>query len=220
MDPDYISELLSRLGDGFLLTLRIFGWSLLFATLLGTVLGSMRVSPIAPLRAVGTSYVNIFRNTPLVVVFIFVAFGLPELGGNLNQVSFFWRAVIALSTYTAAFVCEVVRSGINTVDPGQAEAARSIGMGFNGTLREVVLPQAIRNVIPPLASVYIALAKNTSVAAGFGVTEATYQLTNLNEDFPAELHYSFLGIAAGYMLIVAVIVALSKVFERQAAMAR
>ncbi len=220
MDPDYISELLSRLGDGFLLTLRIFGWSLLFATLLGTVLGSMRVSPIAPLRAVGTSYVNIFRNTPLVVVFIFVAFGLPELGGNLNQVSFFWRAVIALSTYTAAFVCEVVRSGINTVDAGQAEAARSIGMGFSKALRQVILPQAFRNVIPPLASVYIAMVKNTSVASAFGVTEATGQLSLLQEDFPQYLTFNFLGIAAGYIVIVAGISTVANLFERKVAVSR
>lgn len=218
MNPDYLTELLDRLADGFLVTLRMLGWSLLFATVLGTILGSLRVSPIAPLRAVGTSYVNVFRNTPLVVLFLIAVVALPRLG--FNELSFFWRAVIALSTYTAAFVCEVVRSGINTVDPGQAEAARSIGMGFSKSLREVILPQAFRNVIPPLASVYIALAKNTSVAAAFGVTEATYQLSNLIRDFPGTLFVSFLGIALGYILIVAVIALVANRFERRVAVSR
>lgn len=218
MNPDYLPELLDRLADGFLVTLRMLGWSLLFATVLGTILGSLRVSPIAPLRAVGTSYVNVFRNTPLVVLFLIAVVALPRLG--FSELSFFWRAVIALSTYTAAFVCEVVRSGINTVDPGQAEAARSIGMGFSKSLREVILPQAFRNVIPPLASVYIALTKNTSVAAAFGVTEATYQLSNLIRDFPGTLFVSFLGIALGYILIVAVIALVANRFERRVAVSR
>lgn len=218
MDSDYLSEAASRLADGFTITLQLLGWSLLFATVLGTVLGSMRVSPIAPLRAVGTSYVNIFRNTPLVVIFLIAVVALPAVG--LSGLSFFWRAVIALSTYTAAFICEVVRSGINTVDAGQAEAARSIGMAFSRSLRFVILPQAFRNVIPPLASVYIALTKNTSVAAAFGVTEATYQLSNLIRDFPDSLYYSFFGIALGYILIVAVISLVATQFERKVAVSR
>jgi glutamate transport system permease protein len=214
----YLSELISRLVEGFLVTLQLLGWSLLFASVIGTVLAAMRVSPIAPLRAFGTSYVNIFRNTPLVVLFLIAVVGLPALG--ILQGSFFWRAVTALSVYTAAFVCECLRSGINTVDPGQAEAARSIGMSFGKSLRIIVLPQAFRAVIPPLASVYIALTKNTSVAAAFGVTEATYQLSNLIEDFPGSLVYNFIGIALGYILIVAVISGIASLLERRVAVAR
>ena len=215
---DYLPELVDRLLDGFLVTLRLLGWSGLFATVVGTVLAAMRVSPIAPLRAFGTSYVNVFRNTPLVVLFLIAVVALPAIG--ILQGSFIWRAVAALSVYTAAFVCESLRSGINTVDPGQAEAARSIGMTFGKSLRIVVLPQAFRAVIPPLASVYIALAKNTSVAGAFGVTEATYQLSNLNRDFPDELYLSFLGIALGYIAIVAVISGTANRLERRVAVGR
>ena len=215
---DYLPELVDRLLDGFLVTLRLLGWSGLLATVIGTVLAAMRVSPIAPLRAFGTSYVNVFRNTPLVVLFLIAVVGLPAVG--VLQGSFFSRAVAALSVYTAAFVCESLRSGINTVDPGQAEAARSIGMTFGKSLRIVVLPQAFRAVIPPLASVYIALAKNTSVAGAFGVTEATYQLSNLNRDFPDELYLSFLGIALGYIVIVAVISTTANRLERRVAVGR
>ncbi|MDQ3422701.1 MAG: amino acid ABC transporter permease [Actinomycetota bacterium] len=214
----YFSELVSRLADGFLITVQLLGWSGLFAALIGTVLAGMRVSPITPFRAVGTVYVNTFRNTPLVVLFLIAVVGLPALG--ILQDSFFWRAVIALSTYTAAFVCECLRSGINTVQPGQAEAARSVGMTFGQTLAIVVLPQAFRAVIPPLASVFIALTKNTSVAAAFGITEATYQLSNLIRDFPGSLVTNFIGISIGYILIVAVISGTASLLERRVAVTR
>ena len=218
MSAEYFSALVSRLIDGFAITLQLVGWSLLFATILGTFLAAMRVSPITPLRAVGTAYVTIFRNTPLVVLFLIAVVGLPALG--ILQGSFFWRAVTALSVYTAAFVCECLRSGINTVDPGQAEAARSIGMSFGKSLRIVVLPQAFRAVIPPLASVYIALTKNSSLAAAFGITEGTYQLSDLIEDFPGSLYYNFIGISIGYILIVAVIALTANAFERRVAVSR
>ncbi len=217
MGSDYLNDLAAALIDGFTVTLQLIGWSLLFSTVLGTLLGAMRVSPIAPLRFFGTSYVNIFRNTPLVVLFLIVVVGLPGVG---ISPSFFWRAVIALSLYTAAFVCECIRAGVNTVDAGQAEAARSIGMGFASSLRLVVLPQAFRAIIPPLVSVYIAMTKNTAVAAAFGVTEATYQLSNLIEDFPGSLWFNFAGIVTGYILIVAVLSSIATRFERRAAVAR
>ncbi|MGH3489252.1 MAG: amino acid ABC transporter permease [Actinopolymorphaceae bacterium] len=220
----YLSELGSRLIDGFWLTLQLLACSLVIATVLGTLLAAMRVSPVAPLRAFGTSYVNVFRNTPLVVLFVIAVVGLPAVGllrdGFLWGNAFFWRAVVALSLYTAAFVCEVVRSGINTVQSGQAEAARSLGMSFGQTLGLVVLPQAFRAVIPPLASVYIALTKNTSVAAVFGVTEATYRLSDLIEDFPGSLVYNFIGIAGGYIAIVLVISGIAALLERRVAVAR
>jgi glutamate transport system permease protein len=218
MSDDYLPELVDRLADGFLVTLELLVLSALIATVIGTVLAAMRVSPIAPLRAFGTAYVNVFRNTPLVVLFLIAVVGMPAVG--VLQGSFFSRAVAALSVYTAAFVCECLRSGINTVDPGQAEAARSIGMTFGKSLRIVILPLAFRAVIPPLASVYIALTKNTSVAGAFGVTDATYQLSNLNRDFPDSLYLSFVGIALGYIVIVAVISATASVLERRVAVGR
>lgn len=129
-------------GFGQTLLLLVVSGSLALA--IGTVLGSFRVSAVPALRAVGTAYVTVFRNTPLLVVFLLTYYGLPELGIQAPQ---FWRATFALTLYTAAFVCEAVRSGVNAVQPGQAEAARSIGMGFGQSLRIVVLPQAFRAVI-------------------------------------------------------------------------
>jgi glutamate transport system permease protein len=214
---DYPPELTSRLLDGFLITLQLLGWSMLFSAVVGTVLAAMRVSPVPTLRAVGTSYVNVFRNTPLVVLFVLATEVFPTLG---IKFSFPWFAILTLSLYTTSFVCEAVRSGINTVDVGQAEAARSIGLGFGQTLRLVVLPQAFRAVIPPLVSVFIALAKNTAIAAGFGVVEATGQLSNLIRDFPQYLYASFFAIAAGYVVIVLVLSGIAAVLERRMAVAR
>ena len=148
----------------------------MLALVLGTLLAAMRVSPIPPLRGLATFYVELFRNTPLTVVFFFVIFGLPQID---TVVSFFPGAVIAVGTYTAAFVAEAIRSGINSVSAGQAEASRALGLTFGQSLREVVLPQAFRTVVPPLGSVFIAMVKNTSIAAGFSVTELSSTLPRL-----------------------------------------
>lgn len=214
---DVLFDEYEAIWDGFWETIQLLVIAGLIATVLGTILAAMRVAPVRVMNAIGTSYVNIFRNTPLVVLFILVVFGLPELD---IQYTFFQKAAIALSVYTAAFVCEAVRSGINTVPTGQAEAARSIGMTFTQTLNRVVLPQAFRAVVPPMASVYIALAKNTSVAAGFGVTDATATLSAILNNNPQAAYWLFFGIGLGYVLIVAVISTGSHLLERRWAAAR
>lgn len=146
------------------------------ALVLGTVVAAMRISPVPPLRWLAAGYVEVVRNTPLTVVFTIAVFGLPKID---ITTSFFRFAVLALAVYTSAFVAEAVRSGVNSVASGQAEAARSIGMTFGQTLRIVVLPQAFRSIVPPLASIFIALLKNTSIASAFAVPEATQAMTGL-----------------------------------------
>src|SRR5680860_57965 len=165
--------------DGFALTLQLFFWAAFFALILGTIVGGMRVSPVAPMRAVGTFYVNLVRNTPLTLLMFFFAFGYPKL--DLPTVSYFTLAAIALSLYTATYVAETLRAGINTVPIGQAEAARAIGLTFGQNMSQILLPQAFRAVIPPMMSVFIALLKNTTVAAGFSVAEAGYIRAALSE---------------------------------------
>jgi glutamate transport system permease protein len=152
--------------EGVLTTLRICAYAAVGALILGTILAGFRVSPLPPLRWVGTSYVNVFRNLPLTLVLFAAAFGLPEVGING---SYFWFGTGALAVYTAAFVCEALRAGINSVSAGQAEAARSIGLTFSQSLRNVVLPQAFRSSVPPLASVLIAMIKNSAIVGAFGV---------------------------------------------------
>jgi len=180
---------------------------------IGTILASFRVSPIISLRAVGTSYVNVFRNTPLVLVLALGIGTIPALGFNNLDFSigirdfttFFVVASIGLSAYTSAFICEALRSGINSIPLGQAEAARAVGMSFGDSLTQVILPQAFRAVIAPLASTYIALAKNTSVTAIFGVPEAAYVMRKLTQIYADQTWQIFIGFALGYALIVAVI---------------
>lgn len=202
---------------GFRLTLLIFAGGVVISLLLGTLLAAMRVSPVPPLRWAGAAYVNVVRNTPLLLVFIVVVFALPELGIRLGFRNF---AMMAVGVYTAAFVTEALRSGVNAIQPGQAEAARAVGMTFGQTLRLVVLPQAFRSVIPPLGSILIAMLKNTSVAAGFGVVEATGTLRNLGRDFPQALYWLFSGIAVGYIVLVFVLAAVFRLLERQLAVVR
>jgi glutamate transport system permease protein len=184
--------------QGFLTTLTLAALSSTLALVLGTVLAAMRVSPVPSLRAAGMAYVEIVRNTPLTVVFFFAVFVLPQVDVRL---SFFVFAVIAVTVYHAAFFCEAVRSGINSVAAGQAEAARSIGLTFGQSLRLVILPQAFRTVIPPIINVVIALIKNTSIAAAFGVLEETgvfQQLANANSDKVIPL---LLGVAICYLVL-------------------
>jgi glutamate transport system permease protein len=211
--------------EGFQLTLVLLVGSALIALVVGTILAAMRVSPVLPFRAFGTSYVNVFRNTPLVVLFILVVEGFPPIGIQptipaLGLNAFHVLAIFTLALYTSAFVCEALRSGVNTVDAGQSEAARAVGMTFGQTLSNVVMPQAFRAVIPPLASVFIALTKNTSVAAVFGVTEATFQLSRMIERTVATAFVAFLGIAAGYVLIVWAISGIAAFLEKRVATAR
>jgi glutamate transport system permease protein len=187
------------LRDAFLTTLALAVASGVCALILGTVLAGMRVSPVAPLRGAATFYVETFRNTPLTVVFFFLVFGIVEL--DLQFPSRFIASVAALSLYTAAFVCEALRSGINSVSPGQAEAARALGLDFGQTLRIIVLPQAFRTVVPPLGNVWIALAKNTSIAAGFAVTELTAALLRLSNVASDQLPLVFGAIVLAYLLI-------------------
>jgi glutamate transport system permease protein len=158
---------------GFLKTLGICLWAGTGALLLGTLLAAFRVSPIPPLQGTGTAYVTIVRNCPLTVVLFFVAFGLPEVGVNQSYYRF---AVGGLIIYTAAFVCEAVRSGVNAVPTGQAEAARAIGLMFSQSLRFVVMPQALRTVVPPLGSVLIAMVKNSAIVGAFGVGGELYDV--------------------------------------------
>jgi glutamate transport system permease protein len=186
------------LRDAFLTTLSLSLLAGILALVLGTVLAGMRVSPITPLRGLATFYVETFRNTPLTVVFFFIIFGLPQIDFAID---FFPGAVLSVGLYTAAFVCEAVRSGINAVSPGQAEAARAIGLSSGQSLREVVLPQAFRTVVPPLGNVWIAMVKNTSIAAGFSVTELSSTLPRLVNADAGDLMLVLLGVVAGYMLI-------------------
>jgi glutamate transport system permease protein len=203
----------------FWLTLQLLVLSGIASLLFGTVLGAMRVGPVAVLRTAATVYVSVVRNTPLLIVFVFVFIAAPTLGWFIGT-PFVVKGVVALSFYTSAFVCEAVRSGINSVPLGQAEAARAIGMTFGSSMREVILPQAFRAVVPPLASVLIALAKNTSVAAAFGLMEATARMRYFTNNNANERMEIFLAFAIGYIIVVEIMSAGAIALERRWKVAR
>lgn len=218
--------------DDFDLYLRAFGYTVflflvagVLSTLLGTLLVACRVGPVAVLRGAASAYVSLVRNTPLVIVFAFFAFAAPMFGvrfgwldvslGPLDFTEFFGAAVVSLSLYTSAFVCEALRSGVNAVPLGQAEAARAIGLPFGGVMTQVVLPQAFRASVPPMASTLIALLKNTSVAAVFGVAEAVAQMRAFTNDFSSQRLVIFIVFAVGYVVLVEIVSLLATLLERR-----
>ena len=211
---DNVPALLS----GFEMTLKLTLVSGAVALVVGLFLAALRVSPLTPLRGLATTYVELLRNTPLTLVFFFLVFVAPQFG--ILAPLGFWTAVLALSAYTSAFVCEAIRSGINSVHLGQAEAARAIGLTFGQSLSLVILPQAIRTVIPPLINVFIALAKNTSVAAGFGTVELMATGRRIATANPAENIAVLVGVALFYLAITIPAGLLAGVVERKVAFAR
>jgi glutamate transport system permease protein len=209
---DVISQFLSEY-DGlgaFWMTIYLTVVSAFFALVIGTVVAVMRVSPVRVLQVMGTGYVNIVRNTPLTLVIVFCNLGLfLQLGVNLANPNSptsiddnnFRLAVLGLSVYHASFVAEAIRSGVNTVPLGQAEAARAIGLPFLKTLRYVVLPQAFRGAIAPLGNVLIALTKNSTVASVIGVAEASAVMKTMMENRPDQLFVVFGIFAVGFVIL-------------------
>ena len=210
----------------FGLTLALFVVSGVASLVFGVLLATLRVGPVAVMRRAAAVYVAIFRNTPLLVIFVFMAVATPKLGytfrfiedlevGGYNVSAFFFRSCLALTLYTSAFVCEAFRAGVNAVPLGQAEAARAVGLTFTQSMREVVLPQALRAVVPPLTSVQVALLKNTSVAAAFGMAEATATMRAFSNDHADQRVQIFLIFAVGYIVLVEVVTLASYSLERR-----
>ena len=208
---------LGAFGTRFLGTIELFVLSAIASLVLGTLLAAMRVSPVPALRATGTAYVTLLRNTPLTLIMFFFALGFPRL--EIASLDYFTLAVIALSLYTAAFVCETVRAGISTVPPGQAEASRALGLGFGQSLTLVILPQAVRAVVPPLTSVQIALLKNTTVAAGFSVVEAGGIYQVLSERGYSTL-VGLLWVALGFVILIVPLTLLQRNLEKRWSVSR
>lgn len=201
---DFLSEY-DVLG-AFWVNVQLTLYSAIGSLIWGTILVGMRVSPVPVMRAFGTAYVNIVRNTPLTVIIVATSLGLNQTlgvtlaGETFDQVGF-RLAILGFIAYTSTFVCESLRAGINTVPVGQAEAARALGLGFNQVLGIIVLPQAFRSVIAPLASVLIALTKNTTVAAAIGVGEAALLMREMIENESDALLLVTSMFALGFVIL-------------------
>ena len=203
------AEYRDEIFAAFWVTIKLTAYSGLGALILGTFLAAMRLSPVPMLRWLGSGYVTILRNTPLTLILLFCSFGLSQtLGVTLANPrsptsiadSNFRLAVLGLAVYTAAFVCESVRAGVNTVPVGQAEAARSLGLTFSQNMRIILLPQAFRAVIAPLGSVLIALTKNTTIASAIGVAEAALLMKGMFENTAALLSVGAI-FAGGFVVL-------------------
>lgn len=192
MLADNAPFLLSGLVTTLLLT--VFGF--VGALVLGTTIAIFRVCPISPLRAVGTVYVEFFRNVPLLSLLILIVFGLPDIG---LLIPLFWCGVLGLVLAGSAFICETVRSGINTISVGQSEAARALGMSFTTQLRLIILPQAFRTMVQPLVNNFIGILIGSSLAAAVGVSDITNVTQQLNIQY-AEAVVLFLVSGAVYLV--------------------
>ncbi len=161
-----INELLSQYGDKYILALlttwKLTALAFIAAFVIGVVITVMRVSPIKPLRIFGDLYVQIFRNIPGASLLIILVYALPYLNVVL---SYFTCVLVAVALIPAAFCSEYLMSGINTIDVGQIEAARSLGMTFSKIIRKVVIPQAIRSSVLPMTNLLIATMLTTALAS-------------------------------------------------------
>jgi glutamate transport system permease protein len=213
---DVVLDNLDVFANGMRTTVSLTLLSYAVAFVIGIVVAACRVSPIPPLRVAGAFYVETVRNTPLTVLFVLFFFGLPKVGIIYEP---FPTAIIVLGGYTGAFVAETIRSGINTVAVGQAEAARSLGLTFPQVLFLVILPQALRTVVAPLGSLFIALIKNSSIALVIAVKELVF-LTDSLANETAQPIPIYLGAAAAYLMLTVPSGIVFGVIERRVAIKR
>ncbi|MEV6651580.1 amino acid ABC transporter permease [Streptomyces sp. NPDC051219] len=203
---DFLDSGQYDLLGAFWVTVQLTLYSAVGSLIWGTLLAGMRVSPVPLMRAFGTAYINLVRNTPLTVIIVACSLVLNQtlgfaLGGDNFKDIGFRLAVLGFIAYTGTFVCEALRSGINTVPVGQAEAARALGLSFTQVLTLIVLPQAFRSVVAPLANVLIALTKNTTIAAAIGVAEAALLMKEMIENEADALFAVFAVIAFGFIVL-------------------
>ncbi|MEU1017857.1 amino acid ABC transporter permease [Streptomyces sp. NPDC005900] len=212
-----LTDNLSLFREGFIGTVELTVVSGVIAMVLGVIIAAFRVSPVPPLRVFGTLWVNILRNTPLTLLFLVAFFILPKI--LFPDMDSFVLGVVALGFYTSSFVAEALRSGINTVPMGQAEAARAIGMSFTQVMRVVVLPQATRAVVAPMGSIFIALTKNSAIAGSFdNVDLFNVAKTLSNEGY--DIAMIFVWITVAYLIITYAINGAFRLLEHRMEVAR
>lgn len=173
-DLDYSREVLPDVARAFLLNIKLFLVAECLILVVALAVALIRVLPspaLAPVRLLAVVYTDVFRGTPTILVIFLVCFGVPALRLQGAPTSLFWLGVIALTLSYGAYVAEVMRAGISSVHPSQWAAGRSLGLTYGQTLRSVVLPQALRRVMPPLLNDFISLQKDTALVSVVGLVE-------------------------------------------------
>ncbi|WP_139738779.1 amino acid ABC transporter permease [Actinomyces wuliandei] len=206
-----ITDNLGMISQGLATTLVIAVLGFMLALLVGTLIAVFRVSPIPPLRVLGTAWVTLACNIPTLCLMILAAFAAPRAGVPL---SLFAAAVTAIVFSASGFVCETVRSGINSVPKGQVEAARALGMPFGLIITTVVLPQALARTIQPLVNIFISCLIGSSLAAAIGVPELTNVTQQLNLRY-AQAVITFLTSGLTYLAIAFLATRLGSLLERR-----
>ena len=211
---ELLTENYSALASGFWVTCRLVVGAFVLAAVVGTLVAALRIAPSKWLQRVGGVYVETFRNIPLLVLLFIAYFGLRRAGLPVNA----WTAgIAALGLYTAAYVAEVLRSGVFAVSRGQIEAALSLGFDQRQTLRRIVLPQAVRTVISPLGSITIAMIKNSVIVGGVVAINDLLKESRIIASRTFETEAAFFWAAVGYLLLtVAATIAIRRLELRYA----
>jgi len=204
-------ESLPALLQGAVTTAQLTLISVTIGLALGIVFGLCRVSAAAPLRWLGVFYVTLFRGIPLLVTLLFLYYGLPSIDIRLSA---FAVAVIALSLTNGAYVTEIVRAGILSIDPGQMRAARSLGMSYPLAMRRIILPQAIRRVLPPITNESITLLKNTALVSTIALTDLLRAGVEIMT-WKANTFSPFVGVALCYLAMTLPMQAFNTHLERR-----
>ncbi len=206
--------------SGFSTTVQLSAVSIALAFLLGLVIAEMRMSRVLPIRWIACAYLEFFRNTPLLVQMFFWYFGsyklLPQaINEWLAKTNFeFTAAVIALTIYTSAFIAEDIRSGVRSIPKGQMEAARSSGLSYIRAMQYVILPQAVRIIIPQLTNQFLNLTKNSSLAMTIGVAELTYQARQV-ESYTFRGYEAFTAATLVYLCLSLIITGLVNLYNKK-----
>jgi len=206
-----ITDNLADIGWGLLVTLVISALSYLGGLLLGSLMAVFRVGPIPPLRALGAAWVTVACNIPNLCLMVLIGLALPHVG---ITIPLFWSVVVALIFSSSGFVCETVRSGINSVPKGQIEAARALGMPFGLPVGDLFRPRAPARPTQPLVNIFIACLIGSSLAAAIGVVELTAVTQKINQDRAAGV-ITFLTSGLTYLAIAFAATKLGGLLERR-----
>ncbi len=192
-------------------TVKLTALSISLGIAIGTAIALMRISRSKPLSILATLYVTILRGTPLMIQILIVYFALPQLGLRLDKFS---SAVVALGINAGAYIAEIIRAAIESIDPGQMEAARSLGMSYGLAMRRIIIPQTYRRLLPPLGNEFIAMLKDTSLIAFIGGEELTragqHIISDTFQTWPV-----YLTVATIYLCMTALFSLLVQLGERK-----
>lgn len=209
---DILVESMPALLLGLWYTIKLTLISLVFAAILGLVFGFLKVSRNKLLRGIATVYVDIFRGIPLIVLAFFIYFGIPEAMGFKMDATV--AAVITLSLNAGAYITEIIRGGIQAVDKGQMEAGRSLGLPYGKTMLKIILPQAVRVMIPSFINQFVITLKDTSIMSVIGLVELT-QSGKIIIARTFESSTVWLIVAIMYLIVITALTKLSNVMERR-----